>query len=117
MLTDDFKQGMHRRNGIEGTLSGLFRGQRLRNSRYRGKNKVRLGIKFAAASANIRRLHKYNEENRAAKGSSGRTSPILAATNRIDLATITSGMIKYQKKPQIKRSYFNSSDLFQRNLS
>lgn len=58
MGTEAFKNDMHSRNGIEGTLSGLIRGQGLRTSRYRGKNKTRLQIKFSAAAANIKRLHR-----------------------------------------------------------
>ena len=57
MQTDAFKKEMHKRNGIEGTISGLVRGQRLRRSRYRGKTKVQLHIKFSGAAANIKRLH------------------------------------------------------------
>jgi transposase len=66
MQTDAFKREMHQRNGIEGTLSGLVRGQQLRNCRYRGKKKARLATKFAAASANIKRLHRFYEILRAA---------------------------------------------------
>jgi hypothetical protein len=67
MQTDAFKREMRQRNGrngrngIEGTLSGLVRGQQLRNCRYRGKKKARLATKFAAASANIKRLHRFYE--------------------------------------------------------
>lgn len=53
----EFKKDMYKRNGIEGTLSGLVRGQGMRRSRFRGKAKLRLQIKFSAASANIKRLH------------------------------------------------------------
>lgn len=66
MQTEEFKREMYQRNGIEGTLSGLVRGQRLRNARYRGKAKVRLGIKMAAASANVKRLHLYYQNKLAA---------------------------------------------------
>ena len=66
MQTEEFKLEMHQRNGIEGTLSGLVRGQGLRNARYRGKKKVRLGAKFAAASANIKCLQRFYENMRAA---------------------------------------------------
>ena len=59
MKTTRFKQEMHQRNGIEGTLSGLVRGHRLRNARYRGKQKLRCQIKFTAATANIKRLHRF----------------------------------------------------------
>ena len=64
MATEAFKKEMHQRNGIEGTLTGLVRGQRLRNSRYRGKAKMLFQIKFSAATANIKRLHRYFEINR-----------------------------------------------------
>jgi transposase len=57
MQTEAFKKEMHKRNGIEGTISGLVRGQRLRRSRYRGKTKVQLHIKFSGAAANLKRLH------------------------------------------------------------
>ncbi len=38
MATEEFKLDMHKRNGIEGTLSGLVRGNGMRRSRYRGKS-------------------------------------------------------------------------------
>ena len=40
METDEFKIDMHKRNGIEGTLSGLVRGNGMRRSRFRGKAKT-----------------------------------------------------------------------------
>ena len=55
---EEFKNDMNSRNGIEGTLSGLVKGQGLRNCRFRGKNKTRLQIKFSASAANIKRLHR-----------------------------------------------------------
>ena len=61
MTTDAFKKDMHQRNGIEGTISGLVRGQGMRRSRYRGMIKSFLQNKFIGASANISRLHRYNE--------------------------------------------------------
>lgn len=42
MVTIEFKIDMYKRNGIEGTLSGLVRGQGMRRCRYRGKSKLRL---------------------------------------------------------------------------
>jgi hypothetical protein len=42
MQTDEFKQEMRRRNGIEGTQSELVRAYGLRRARYRGQAKVRL---------------------------------------------------------------------------
>ncbi len=61
MKGDDFKKDMHKRNGIEGTISGLVRGQGLRVSRYRGKKKTQLQLKLAGASANLKRLSRKNE--------------------------------------------------------
>jgi len=61
MTTYEFKKDMHQRNGIEGTISGLVRGQGMRRSRYRGKIKSYLQNKLIGASANISRLHRYNE--------------------------------------------------------
>lgn len=58
MVTDEFKRDMHKRNGIEGTLSGLVRGQAMRRSRFRGKAKAELHIKLCGAAANISRLHR-----------------------------------------------------------
>lgn len=57
MHTEIFKQDMNKRNGIEGAISGLVRGQKMRRTRYRGKSKTRLHIKFCGAAANIMRLH------------------------------------------------------------
>ena len=61
METPEFKIEMHRRNGIEGTLSGLVRGQGMRRSRHRGKNKLQLQLKFTGAAANILRLHRQRQ--------------------------------------------------------
>ena len=58
METEEFKEDMHKRNGIEGTISGLVRGQGLRLSRYRGKAKNRLQLKLGGAAANVSRLHR-----------------------------------------------------------
>jgi transposase len=56
MQTEAFKKEMHRRNGIEGTLSELVRGYGLRQARYRGQAKVRLQNYLIGAACNIRRL-------------------------------------------------------------
>lgn len=57
METEAFQEEMFARNGIEGTISGLTRGQNLRHSRFRGAKKTRLHIKFCAAAANLLRFH------------------------------------------------------------
>jgi transposase len=61
MQTDEFKQEMRRRNGIEGTQSELVRGYGLRHARYRGKAKVRLQNYAIGAACNIRRLFRRIE--------------------------------------------------------
>lgn len=58
METEAFKIDMHKRNGIEGTISGLVRGNGMRRSRFRGKEKTMLHVKFCGAAANISRLHR-----------------------------------------------------------
>lgn len=61
METEVFKEDMHKRNGVEGTLSGLIRGQGMRRTRYRGKSKTNMHMKFAGVAANILRLHRYRQ--------------------------------------------------------
>lgn len=56
-----YKKDLFHRNGIEGTLSGLVRGQRMRRSRYRGMAKSRLQMKMTGAAANILRLSLYRQ--------------------------------------------------------
>jgi hypothetical protein len=58
MKTEEFKEDMHKRNGVEGSISGLVRGQGIRRARYRGKNKVGLQVKLTGAAANLSRLHR-----------------------------------------------------------
>ena len=58
METEEFKIDMHKRNGIEGTLSGLVRGNGMRRTRFRGKSKTQLHLKLCGAAANISRLHR-----------------------------------------------------------
>jgi Transposase DDE domain len=54
-LSPQFRQQMHRRNAIEGTISELVRAHGLRRSRYRGFAKVELQNLFIAAACNIKR--------------------------------------------------------------
>lgn len=56
MLSEAFKQEMHRRNGIEGSQSELVRAYGLRHARYRGLAKVRLQNYLIGAACNLRRL-------------------------------------------------------------
>ena len=53
--SEEFKEDMHHRNGIEGTISELVRGHGLRRSRYRGLARTRLQNLMIGAACNIRR--------------------------------------------------------------
>lgn len=54
--TEPFRQEMHMRSAIEGTISGLVRRQGARRARYRGLAKGRLQALFTAAATNLIRL-------------------------------------------------------------
>lgn len=56
MQDEAYQKDLHHRNGIEGTISGLVRGQKLRRLRYKGKQKGQLQVKMTGAAANVRRL-------------------------------------------------------------
>lgn len=60
-----YKEDLHHRNGIEGTLSGLVRGQKMRKARYRGKKKIQLQMKMTGAAANVQRLSLYRQRQLA----------------------------------------------------
>ena len=51
-----FRQEMHRRNAIEGTISENKRGRGLDRARYRGAAKFRVQAFFSGAATNVRRL-------------------------------------------------------------
>ena len=57
----EYKKDLHKRNGVEGTISGLVRGQNWRRCRYRGKAKGRLQAKLTGAAANVCRLHRFRQ--------------------------------------------------------
>ena len=46
MEDPEYKKDLYKRNGIEGTISGLVRGQNWRRCRYRGKAKAQLQAKI-----------------------------------------------------------------------
>ncbi len=62
--TEGFHQRMHRRAGVEGTISELVRAYRLRHARYRGRIKVRLQTLFTAVAANLKRVVRWWVESR-----------------------------------------------------
>lgn len=55
MKTEAYKKHMHKRNGVEGTISELKRGYGLRRCRYRGQIKARLQNYLIGAACNIKR--------------------------------------------------------------
>jgi len=54
--TPEFKQEMHHRAAIEGTISELVRTHDMRRSRYRGMQKTRLQAAMGATALNLKRL-------------------------------------------------------------
>lgn len=56
MGTKEFKEEMHRRNGIEGTQSELVRGYGMRKARYRGLARVKMQNYFIGTACNLKRL-------------------------------------------------------------
>jgi transposase len=54
--TEAFRQEMHIRAGIEGTVSEMVRSHGLRRPRYRGTRKNQLQALFGAAAVNLKRL-------------------------------------------------------------
>ena len=58
MKTDDFKERMKARNGIEGTISELSRAHGARYARYRGKKPIGTQGFFSGLSVNAKRLTK-----------------------------------------------------------
>ena len=56
MGTKEFKEEMHRRNGIEGTQSELVRGYGMRKARYRGLAHLRMQNYFIGTACNVKRL-------------------------------------------------------------
>jgi transposase len=57
--TEPFRQRLHLRAGIEGTISELVRAHRLRFARYRGQAKLRLQAYFTAVAVNLKRLARW----------------------------------------------------------
>lgn len=57
--TAAFRQKLHLRAGIEGTISELVRAHGLRRARYRGLLKQRLQNYFTAVAANLKRLARW----------------------------------------------------------
>jgi len=57
--SEDFKNRLHLRAGIEGTLSELVRGHRLRWARFRGQAKLRLQAYFTAIAVNLKRVTRW----------------------------------------------------------
>ena len=57
--TDAFREKLHRRAGIEATISELVRGYQFRKARYRGLAKLGLQAYFTALAVNLKRLSRW----------------------------------------------------------
>jgi hypothetical protein len=57
--TAAYQERLHRRAGIEATISELVRGHGLRRARYRGRRKIQLQAYFTAIAANLKRLARW----------------------------------------------------------
>lgn len=57
--TDVYREKLHRRAGIEATISELVRRYRFRFARYRGLAKLRLQVYFTALALNLNRLVRW----------------------------------------------------------
>jgi len=66
--TPEFQVRLHRRSGIEATISELVRGYDLRFARYRGQTKTQLQAYFTAIAANLKRVIRWwNKKTTAAR--------------------------------------------------
>lgn len=57
--TEVYKERLHPRAGVEGTISELVRAHGMRRARYRGAAKQRLQAFFIGAAANLKRLARF----------------------------------------------------------
>ena len=79
--SEAFKERMHQRNGIEGTISELTRAHGMRRTRYRGLAKARFQNLFIATACNIKRWLKLDG---AKRGQSPSYSPAEALKKAFD---------------------------------
>jgi Transposase DDE domain len=77
-----FKERMHQRNGIEGTISELTRGHGMRRNRYRGLAKARFQNLFIATACNIKRWLKLEGANRDQNASYSPAAALQKASER-----------------------------------
>lgn len=78
MKCADFKERMHPRNGVEGTISELKRGYGLRRCRYRGLIKATLQNYFIGAACNIKRWARRLDWESLNDNGSGLRQPVWA---------------------------------------
>lgn len=79
--TKEFKERMHQRSAIEGTISELTRAHGLRRSRYRGFAKVELQNLFITTACNVKRWLRAVAESES--GSNVSFLPFSNALSRI----------------------------------
>jgi transposase len=71
--TEEYREKMHLRAGIEGTISELVRSHGMRRARYRGLKKLRVQCLFTAVAVNLKRLVRWwaRAEQDSASGGHG----------------------------------------------
>jgi hypothetical protein len=88
--TLEFKERMHQRSAIEGTISELTRAHGLRRSRYRGFAKVELQNLFIATACNVKRwLQTLIEQKALLNASSLSSETSFSAIRCFSLSTLT----------------------------
>jgi transposase len=70
MQSESFREKLHVRSGIEGTLSELVRRHGFRSGRYRGQSKLRLQACFTAVAVNLKRSIRWWAEPRISQTAS-----------------------------------------------
>ena len=82
-----FKERMHERNAIEGTVSELARGHGLRRSRYHGLAQVELQNLLVATGCNIKRSLRAIAQSFSSSAHALFVSPRLVSMNRSRFST------------------------------
>ncbi len=108
MKTEEFKERMHQRNGIEGTVSEFTRGGG-RRTRYRGLAKTTLANYFRGAAVNANRWIRLNQwqqqQQGKKKGCIGAPfRPLRSSISRDSaFSAVESGTKRVRLRPSTKR--------------
>ena len=103
--TEQFKERMHQRNGIEGTISELARAHGLRRSRYRGLAKVAFQNFFIGTACNVKRWLQVALETKTAPD-----TPLSALLNA------TSPLLALARRHPFRRGWFSPHPSFMANV-